>query len=171
MWTTFDGDQCVIFPMFVCTAKACDQCEWLSSSWECNSSIVGRRVEWNTSPYHRWDIYGLHLRGSHCDMPWDVHLEWQLHQRHSLRHLSQSQRFVGDGVRRAPMLSIRDVSNPQMLSIEEVINLSDRILILDYDFGKGSIINIEFPCPIFILHQHSWASTRSRACLNDSLLD
>ena len=113
MWTTFDGG----FLEFVWTVEACDQCGWLSPSQECNASIAGRLVQWNTFPYHRWDICRLHLRVSYYDMPWDIHVECGLLQQHSLKHQFQFQRIVGDRVRRVPMLSMNDVLMPQMISI------------------------------------------------------
>ena len=36
--------------------------------------------------------------------------------------------------------------------VEEVINSGDQVLISDYDFVKGYVINTESPCPIFILN-------------------
>ena len=117
MWTTFDGSHYVIFPMFVWIVESCDHCEWLYPSCDFNASIVARIVQWNTYPYHRWDIFELHLRGSHYGMPWDVHVEWELYQQHHPTNIFQPQRVLGDQLRRVPLLSIRDVSNPQIIFV------------------------------------------------------
>ena len=84
---------------------------------ECNASIISRLVQWNKSPYHKWDICGLHLRESHYDMPQDVDVERELHQQHILEHLYQFRRDVGYLVMRVLVLSISDVLVPKMLSV------------------------------------------------------
>ena len=55
--------------------------------------------------------------------------------------------------------------------VKEVINSRDRVPILDCDFVKVSVIDIESPCPIFLLHQHDWTSVKRRAWPDVSSLE
>ena len=52
--------------------------------------------------------------------------------------------------------------------VKEVVNSRDQVPIPDYDFIKGSLIDTESPCPIFLLHQHNWTSIRRRDRLDVS---
>ena len=55
--------------------------------------------------------------------------------------------------------------------VKDFINSVDQVPISNCDFVKGSIINIEFTCPIFIFHQHNWTSTRRRTWLDVTFLE
>jgi hypothetical protein len=44
--------------------------------------------------------------------------------------------------------------------IKKIINLGDRVSVLDNDFIQVSIINTKLPHPIPLLDQHNWALTR-----------
>ena len=55
--------------------------------------------------------------------------------------------------------------------VKEVINSGDRVLILDFDFVKGSVIDTESPCPIFLFQHHDWTSTRRRTWSDVSSLE
>ena len=64
---------------------------------------------------------------------------------------------------------IEKFSSPQL--VKKVVNSGDRVLILDYGFVKGSIVNTNSPCPIFLLHQYNWTPTSWRDWTDMPLLE
>jgi hypothetical protein len=56
-------------------------------------------------------------------------------------------------------INITKVFGPREL-IKEVVDLGNRLSVLDSDFIQGPVINAELSGPIFLLHQHDWAPTR-----------
>jgi hypothetical protein len=52
MWTTYDGGRSETSHVSVGIAEACK-----SPFLECNVSINGRILQWNTFHFHSWGIY------------------------------------------------------------------------------------------------------------------
>ena len=74
-WTTSDGDHSATSLIFVWTVAVGGLCGWPFPSLKCNSSIISRPAQWNTSLCHKWDTSGLCLKVSHRDMPLDSPIE------------------------------------------------------------------------------------------------
>jgi hypothetical protein len=110
MWNTFDEGCSILFLFSTWIVDSCDQFGWLSPSQECNSSIGGRIIQWNTFIFHKCGTYGQHVIVSHSDRPLDVCVESEVCTKNNRRHLSQYQIVVADRVMRAPGLSTSDVS-------------------------------------------------------------
>ncbi len=75
MWTTFDSDHSTTSLASVWTIGVSGLCGWPFPSPKCNTSIVGKPAQWNTSLCHKWDASRLCLKVSHCDMPLDAPVE------------------------------------------------------------------------------------------------
>jgi hypothetical protein len=50
--------------------------------------------------------------------------------------------------------------------VEKVVNLGNWVPIPDCDFFQSCVINIESPCPVFLLHGYDWAFARRGAWSN-----
>ena len=64
------------------------------------------------------------------------------------------------------LMNLAPLSWPRRFSIR-----GDRLPILECDFLKGYVVDTNFPCPIFIFHQHDWTSIGRRASLDVSSLE
>ena len=58
MWNTSDGNHSVTSLVSAWTARVGGLCGWSFPSPRCNTSIVDKPVQWNTSLCHKWDICG-----------------------------------------------------------------------------------------------------------------